>query len=123
MYKFGGDEGKYLGEIENLKKEKLEMLQGLNRAQDEVQRLREAEKSNRKKGGNKSNSANLKLELQKVRTQVEVNGKEFREKEEGYVKEINSLKRCAEEFRGKFEAEERRNKELRKEIENYKHLE
>ena len=122
VYKFGGDEGKYLGEIENLKKEKLEMLQGLNRAQDEVQRLREAEKSNRKKGGNKSNSANLKLELQKVRTQVEVNGKEFREKEEGYVKKINSLKRCAEEFRGKFEAEERRNKELRKEIENYKHL-
>ena len=121
IYNYSIDENKYAGEIASLKKEKTDLLQGLNRAQEEVQRLKDSEKSsNKKKNGNKANGANLKLEMQKLRAQAEIVAKEFKEKEVALMMEINNNKRNAEEFRGRFEAEERKNREMRKEIEEYK---
>ena len=109
--------------VSSLKKENSELKSTLSRVQDDLKKYQQEkvnENEKKKKGAAGQQVVNLKLEIQKLRTQMETLTKETREKEASFNSELAGERRKNDEFRNKLESEERKNRELQKQIESLK---
>ena len=107
--------------ISNLKREKQDLIITISNLQEENAKFKEKlidiEKGKKKNGKKDINNA-LKLEIQKLKMQIENNLKEIKEKDSDYQNEMISMKKNYDDVRIKLEFEEKKSRELKKEIEN-----
>ena len=107
--------------ISNLKKEKQELLIAISELQDENNKLKEkvppSSEKGKKKPTKKDVNASLKLEIQKLRAQIDGYARDTKDKDTGHQEEIDQINKKHNLVKNKLEAEEKRNKDLVKQIE------
>lgn len=108
----------------SLKKENSELKANFSRVQEELRRFQQervVDNEKVKKGAvNSQQNSNLKLEIQKLRAQLEGSHKEARDRERQLNQDLVSEKKRVEELRHRLENEEKKTKEQQKQIEGLK---